>query len=756
MRNIKDYKNRYIKIILSISIFLIIDVFYLKANDFDLKKINEFAFAQNFNSGGTLDLDYPYIYGITSHGLEIYELNDNNLPEKISCVPIKHAWNTVKKKGNYIYINQMRDIRYSDGKYEFYQVDISNVYKPIICDSLIFTNNLSPVWLNFFEDYLYFGLSTGMGTVESRFYSLPDLELVSTVGPNILFHKVNDSLAIDYTATPNVANIYDLSDINSIQYLTQRDFGVLAPDYFQSINDTIVMATNQEKVMIWDISDKANWELISDYDTQYILNYGNNFIRFYDYALLIGGSYLEIIDISNIYSIQTVDTACVYDDSWSAVYYDNYLYVGTGEEGIQRYSFNNNSLDYVDNYFEFPSFSKSYLHDDYLFVQTFNYGVYLFDISNPLEPVLVPTILGDMHCKNLHGHKNIIWVQDYSDYSYRIYDITDPLNPQLQNVIPIGDWQQISRSCILFDGGNLNKIYIFYTSPTKLEKYDISEVNNAELLFEYTDIEADAFAVKDGYGYLTNKVNSVQELYVLDGLNENNPFITEYYPGFLQGNREGYLQLCENYLCTRNEPTRFYSLTQPLNPDFEFELEYPSLGSFWYSDSIVFAPDFSYAMVYNISNSSNQIAYTSDIIDLYTFLAGANVFQENTKNYLFAVEYSAIEVFEFSYNSVNNNSPADNIFITTHPNPFSTSTTISLNSKKPINKNTKIEIYNIKGQKVRSLALTENEISENANLSYSVSWDGKNKNNKKVASGIYFCKIKTSENTFVSKILRVE
>ncbi|MBS3768581.1 MAG: T9SS type A sorting domain-containing protein, partial [Candidatus Cloacimonetes bacterium] len=145
-----------------------------------------------------------------------------------------------------------------------------------------------------------------------------------------------------------------------------------------------------------------------------------------------------------------------------------------------------------------------------------------------------------------------------------------------------------------------------------------------------------------------------------------------------------------------------------------------------------------------------------DVIKLYTYLEDVEFYSTGTCDYLFAIDYSTIEVFEFSYNSINNNAPAEKISITTYPNPFSTSTTISFTSKIPIKANNKIEIYNIKGQKIRSLSLTENEISENANLSYSASWNGKNKNNNEVTPGIYFCKIKTAENTFVSKMLRVE
>lgn len=71
------------------------------------------------------------------------------------------------------------------------------------------------------------------------------------------------------------------------------------------------------------------------------------------------------------------------------------------------------------------------------------------------------------------------------------------------------------------------------------------------------------------------------------------------------------------------------------------------------------------------------------------------------------------------------------IDMTNHPNPFNPSTTISYSLANNI-QNPKIEIYNVKGQKVRNFNL-ENTIGEN-----SILWNGKDSSNKSVSSGVYF------------------
>ncbi|MBC8416328.1 MAG: T9SS type A sorting domain-containing protein [Candidatus Cloacimonetes bacterium] len=70
-----------------------------------------------------------------------------------------------------------------------------------------------------------------------------------------------------------------------------------------------------------------------------------------------------------------------------------------------------------------------------------------------------------------------------------------------------------------------------------------------------------------------------------------------------------------------------------------------------------------------------------------------------------------------------------------YPNPFNPSTTITYS----LNKDSKVtlEIYNIKGQKVRTLVNKEQPAGN-----YKTIWNGKDDNDRSIASGIYFYKMK--------------
>ncbi len=84
-----------------------------------------------------------------------------------------------------------------------------------------------------------------------------------------------------------------------------------------------------------------------------------------------------------------------------------------------------------------------------------------------------------------------------------------------------------------------------------------------------------------------------------------------------------------------------------------------------------------------------------------------------------------------------------------YPNPFNPETTIAFTIPKE--GNVELAIFNIKGQKVRTL-LNETKIKG----SHTVTWNGKDLQNKTVASGIYFYKLTSGEKTQVRKMIMVK
>ena len=85
-------------------------------------------------------------------------------------------------------------------------------------------------------------------------------------------------------------------------------------------------------------------------------------------------------------------------------------------------------------------------------------------------------------------------------------------------------------------------------------------------------------------------------------------------------------------------------------------------------------------------------------------------------------------------------------YLKNYPNPFNPRTTISfeLNDRG----RTKLENYNLKGQKVKELV---NKILESGRHEYV--WNGINDSNKKVASGVYFYSLTHENKSIVKKMI---
>ena len=84
-----------------------------------------------------------------------------------------------------------------------------------------------------------------------------------------------------------------------------------------------------------------------------------------------------------------------------------------------------------------------------------------------------------------------------------------------------------------------------------------------------------------------------------------------------------------------------------------------------------------------------------------------------------------------------------------YPNPFNPSTTIHFSiEQNQQNEQIELEIYNLKGQKVRELKIENLKLKINE-----IVWNGKDDNNQPVSSGIYFYKLEAAKYTSTKKMI---
>ncbi len=81
-----------------------------------------------------------------------------------------------------------------------------------------------------------------------------------------------------------------------------------------------------------------------------------------------------------------------------------------------------------------------------------------------------------------------------------------------------------------------------------------------------------------------------------------------------------------------------------------------------------------------------------------------------------------------------------------YPNPFNPSTTIAFSI--PETGRVRVSVYNVKGEKIKDLLNTEMTRGN-----HRLVWDGKDTNNRNVASGIYFIKLESVGKTSIRKAM---
>ncbi len=99
---------------------------------------------------------------------------------------------------------------------------------------------------------------------------------------------------------------------------------------------------------------------------------------------------------------------------------------------------------------------------------------------------------------------------------------------------------------------------------------------------------------------------------------------------------------------------------------------------------------------------------------------------------------------EIDYTPVNadeNTIAAEKFKLNNYPNPFNPSTTISFSITTESTENTEkvgIEIFNVKGQKIRTLECIGCDNAASSQMMNSIVWHGRDDDNKPVSSGVYF------------------
>ena len=754
-------------------LFLIIILFplYLNAIEFNYEKINEFAISGDYDGDGKIIVEFPYMYVASRYGLEIMNIDaDTGNLQRISTVGLTGWAESITKKENFVYVATWMDPKQICTT-NLFKIDVNNPEQPQIIDSISMDNNYKISRLNFYNDHLIYHKSEANGDFTHHYTELvflndETLEEITNFPIINVTSLISDTLFIAYDGLSwDTFNLYDCSDLDNITLIANIDLtaSAIGGGFIQQIDENTIGRAANEGISFWDISDIENWDLITDFYTATSTTKFGGFTKVDDYIIVpqqtAGIEAINISDIQNPYSTcfwefpEDLMYPYCFTISSNIVNWNDYLYLGTYDKGILKFSFIDGIIEYINTYINYPSgFHNNRIYNNYLFTLTTTDGIYVYDISNIDSPELAYTLIDSCWIRALEINYERLFAYYYDRETHldrlAIFNIYNPANPQLLSDILISG----NVKYPILNENEQDAFYIHYCfdSP-KIVKYDITEPTDPQIVLDYNlPVESGLGFFHEGYFYFLDNSQSYQDLYIYSGFEENEPelayIINNFGPDYQMSIRK-----VNNYLIqiSHTNPDKFYEFETPVDIVEKFTIDNSSVGFYSYiHNNILFSPNSYTVRLYDLSDGpQGQLTYF-DYFNGFSGYFSVNFYSQNNQEYFFYVQHQCISTYEYTINAISEEEANLMDFsLINCPNPFSISTTITF-STADLRRFTRINIYNIKGQLVKHFAIRNPKSEFNK-----VIWDGKDENGKKAPSGVYLYRLST--NNFQSNIQKM-
>lgn len=651
----------------------------------------------NFHQVNNIAIKDSIAYVSDNDGLKLINYND------LSNITINTYFSNDEVNYVDIYEDQAVFV-YSNG---FEIIDVSNASSPVQIVSI--PTDYYVERAEIIEDFLYLMVEDGI--------KIFDISQIND--PVLLGEYIDDFYNLDSFAVHN-EKIYiadwgglyeiDVSDPTSPSFIAMNP-NFLLPQNISIHDDILYLCDFFYGFSMFDIQNINDPILINTYSTpREAIHYAAQG----DILYLLDWSYgLQVVDMDD--SINPYEI-CRYFDEFSYVegfdFTDDFIYYADMINGLGIYERNNPTEPIYLTGDEMGTniiYINNLVYLSYRTGSNFSVGIKIYDVSNPESPVLINTLIAENYQTKIIGDhlffKNGI-------YTVRFYDISDLANPVFINYIynshQIVNYQ--IKDDLLFA-----TLYDPYNNINGIEIYDISDLENPESIsyiqldYEIHDLSVFQNVLYAGY-YNLGWYGSASGYFIIDFSDPYNPVIVNEFYVHSLGNNRG---------------VGFGSINCNLS-----------------GNNLVIADNRSNRILtYDAEDITNPILQNEFRWNLQTstiYFDGENLILNNWVNGITELDWN-------QFLPVNEDViDAKEILLTNYPNPFNPTTTISFSI--PNESNISISIYNIKGQKIKSLVTESFEIGN-----HSIIWNGDDESGKAVSSGVYLYKLSVNGDTDIIK-----
>lgn len=654
-------------------------------------------------------------------------------------------------------------------------LDISSPTQPVLISESGLGSSCQTLLIE--GDIAYIGHSLSIEIIDISNPALPFL-LASLP---IDFYAVSLSLHDDILAAacdPGGLYFFDISDLHNPTLEAHY------PEYWRAIEIEIVwpaayVQNFEQQLNVFNIEDIYNIEIVAE-----IPNYGDKFLiensRLYTN---VENNWLNIFDISN--PLAPVEILAFENVGIPLAVQEDRIF--TAKKYIEVFQLNQDDtlspLGFYDSWTIIRSFE---LYGDIAFVINGYAGLQILDLSDPIEDRLLGSIeiLNNsglpLNIPNMVVHENAVYLPLGSNELAKMIDISDLSNPtlsQLPNVQPglvdlslwnniliAKDWgsfysydisnplepQLISSFEGISEGGEL------FIAEDCLIDYDINEISfftitSATQIEEINSIEdigiKTAFEAKDGYIYYAKQMDGISLVSLENPLLRNVFPLDDYVYALKADGDILYASTVHNVLLLDiSDPMNISYITTIQNyEDSSFESA-PIISG---NELILADQAWNEILVYDNSDPHNPL-----LSQRYSGARSIMQMEQGDNSLLTLNQRSGFAVISIDdlLDSPETDIVSNPITLSNYPNPFNPSTKIHFTAKS--GKDAKIEIFNVKGQMIRTLPVTlspESSLGKGSDNTFSTTWDGTDQSGNPVSSGIYFINLKSDDRNLGQK-----
>ncbi len=519
-------------------------------------------------------------------------------------------------------------------------------------------------------------------------------------------------------------NIFNIEDINNIELV---DVIPSYTDYFIINENKMYTNAVQNYINVFDLSNPVEpIQLTSLEGVGCPLTVDEN-------VLYTRGNGIDVFHIDEIFELSPLGMY----DSWAIVegfeVSEGIAFDITRWEGLQI-------LDLSDPIEEkcigscglpiFPVDMNLYENAIYLNYE-YNEMAGIIDISNYENPVYQQFPNQNDQFDSFTLWNDVLFAKDW--FNIYTYDLSNPFEPQL-----LETFEGVSGSDKLL---TMNDLLIEF-DYSEIKLYSINNSTQISEIGLYNDVgHKTAFEAKNGFIYYAIYQQGIKIIDI------ENPGIIDLYPieHFIGG-----VKIYDNilYVSADNEII-LLDITDPTSIEFITSIQAHEDSEFIVpviidgNDLIIAYASWNEISIYDISIPTipTLIESYSGCRDVRKMLLKDNYLLTGNNRSGFAI-ITLDGLLESKENEIIPNSSNLN----NYPNPFNPTTTINFS----IQSNTEVEltIYNIKGQKIKTLADSNFEKGD-----HSVIWNGSDEAGNSASSGIYLYKLKTKDNQKTNRML---